>query len=659
MPAVMPDILLYFAAVLGLAAALLWRRQRQAAGASALAARSAGAAALADALADALAAAPPEPASLRSTAQGDVLGCAGRHQTHAWLGLPYAQPPVGPLRWKAPRPPQPWSGVREALAFSQPALQLGGITLELPPAQWGQVAGSEDCLTLNVFAPQMTAAEAPAAALPVMFWIHGGANTAGTAATYTTLRNLAGQDRVIVVSANYRLGILGWFSLGELAQDHDEEAGKDHYEQADRSGNFGTLDLVAALQWVRSNIAAFGGNPQNVTVFGESAGGLNTYTMLASPLAKGLFHRAILQSPLTASYTMAQAQNYKDDAQPGHALSSRELLCEWLQRDGRAASREAAKALVASMPAADIAAYVRSLSPEALLAPINPGALSFYDAPCVLQDGHVLPAMPLAAVFTDRQRYHAVPVIIGTNRDEYKLFMSNNPDYVHMLFGRIPLMRNRARYQRHAAYMSALWQAAGALAPANAMLASGHRDVWVYRFDWDEQPAIPLIAPRVLLGAAHVLDVAFVFRDLDGEFDPFRSFNAANLPGRKEVSDAMAGYWTEFARHGRPGRGPGGTLADWWRWTGDAGLPRLMLFDTSAGGGCRTVVHENSLAALKAALADDPALRGNPRERCELYGRMFLWSIFGGQEAPQALAAYAQAHGYTGPTEQLRPSYWP
>src|SRR5471032_2588021 len=199
------------------------------------------------------------------------------------------------------------------------------------------------------------------AGLPVMFWIHGGANTAGTAATYTTLRNLAGQDRVIVVSANYRLGILGWFSLDELARDDDSPA--------DRSGNFGTLDLVAALHWVRQHIAAFGGDPDNVTVFGESAGGQNAYTLLASPLAKGLFHRAILQSPLAVSYTPAQARNYTDDALPGHALSSRELLCQWLQRDGLAADRAAAMALIESMAATDIADYVRALPAAALLAP--------------------------------------------------------------------------------------------------------------------------------------------------------------------------------------------------------------------------------------------------------------------------------------------------
>jgi para-nitrobenzyl esterase len=636
----MPDFLLYAAVAATLATALLLRR-----------AKAASAAAKAAAAATAGGAASPAADSLRSTALGDVIGRDDRHATHAWLGLPYAQPPVGALRWKAPRPPQPWQGVREALAYGQPAVQLAGVTLELPPEQWGKPVGSENCLTLNVHAPRMRPDEARLAGLPVMFWIHGGANTAGTAATYTTVRNLAGQDRVIVVSANYRLGILGWFSMEELARDDDSAA--------DRSGNFGTLDLIAALRWVRRHIASFGGDPDNVTVFGESAGGLNTYTLLASPLAKGLFHRAILQSPLTASYTLAQARNHADDARPGHVVSSRELLCEWLRRAGRAPDRAGAKALAASMTAADIEAFVRGLPPEALLAAITPGALSFYDAPCVLQDGHVLPAMPLAEVFADRARYNAVPVIIGTNRDEYKLFMSNNPAYVRMLFGRLPVMRNRARYLRHAAYMSDLWQASAALAPAAAMLASGHRDVWVYRFDWDEQPAIPLIAPRLLLGAAHVLDVAFVFRDLDGEFDPFRSFNAANLPGRREVSGAMAGYWTHFARHGQPGRGPRGTLPEWTPWHPDPARPRLMVFDTSADGGTRMVAHDSSLAKLKATLAQDPALHGDPRERAELYGRMFLWSIFGGQESPQALTAFARTHGYAGSTDALRPSYWP
>jgi len=632
----MPDLLLYAAGAAIVGGVLLWRRTRT--GRPAAASTSPAAPA-------------PAAASLRHTALGDVIGREDRHDTHAWLGLPYAQPPVGALRWKAPRPPQPWQGVRAALSHGQPAVQFAGVTLELPPEQWGRPTGSEDCLSLNIYAPRMQPQEAAAAALPVMFWIHGGANTAGTAATYTTLRNLAGQDRMILVSANYRLGVLGWFNLAALAAEADNPA--------DRSGNFGTLDLIAALQWVRQHIGAFGGDPDKVTVFGESAGGWNIYTLLASPLAKGLFQRAILQSPLTASYTLAQAGNYSDDAEPGHALSSRELLCRWLQQAGRAADRDAARALIASLPPADIASFVRGLPPEALLAAITPGALSFYDAPCVLQDGHVLPDMPLSQVFSLPGRYHALPVIIGTNRDEYKLFMSANPAYVRMLFGRIPLMRDRARYLRHAAYLSQQWQASAALEPAAAMLASGHTDVWLYRFDWDEQPAVPVIQPRLLLGAAHVLEVAFVFRDLAGEFDPFHSFTAANLPGRMEVSDAMAGYWTHFARHGQPQRGPSQTLPEWQRWHADPGRPRLMVFDTSADGGTRMIALDSSLAQLKTVLAQDPSLRHAPRERAELYGRMFVWSIFGDGETPQALAAFARTHGYTGSTQALRPRHWP
>ncbi len=594
----------------------------------------------------------PTPASesLRHPPAGSVIGRDDLHDTHAWLGLPFALPPVGQLRWKAPRAAPPWQGVREAIAFGPAAAQPGGVTLELPPDQWGLPTGSEDCLSLNIFAPRQ-AAEALAGrapALPVMFWIHGGANSSGTAATYTTLRNLAGHDQVIVVSANYRLGVLGWFSLEELARDDDTPA--------DRSGNFGTLDLIAALEWVQRNIGAFGGDPGNVTIFGESAGGLNVYTLLASPLAAGLFHKAIAQSPIIASHSRAHARNYTDDAQPGHAFSSRELLCEWLRRDGPAVDRSGAKRLVASMTAAEIEQFVRGLPPQALLAPVKQGALNFYDSPTVQQDGYVLPSDPLADVFTDRGRYHNVPFIVGTNRDEYKTFMSNNPDYVRMLFGKIPLMRNRARYQRHAAYMSALWQSSGALQPAGAMIASGHPDVWVYRFDWDEQPAIPLIQPPVLLGAAHVLEVAFVFRDLDGEFDPFRSFTAANLPGRKEVSNAMAGYWTHFARHGQPG---GRGRPEWRRWSGDAAQERLMVFDTSADGGTRMVPIDGSVATLKTMLAQDPSMQNDPRERAELYGRMFLWSIFGGREAPAALEAFARKHGYTGDPQSLKPTYWP
>jgi para-nitrobenzyl esterase len=592
-----------------------------------------------------------DPSSLRHINCGGVLGFADKHNTHAWLGIPYAQPPVGALRWKAPRPPLPWQGTRQALEFGAVAVQPAGITIEAPEAEWGKPAGSEDCLTLNIFAPRFEPTQLPqgASRLPVMVWIHGGANTCGTSATYGMVRNLAAQDGVIVVSVNYRLGIFGWFHLPELQGEGDTPE--------DRSGNFGTLDLIAALKWIQQNIAAFGGDPDNVTIWGESAGGLNVYSLLASPLAKGLFHKAIAQSPITLGNRMAQASNYADDADPGHEVSSRELLCKWLVADGKAGNRAEAKTLIARMAPREIASYVRGKTPAELLSAITPGALSFYAMPMVFRDGHVLPAMPLAEVFADRNRYNAVPVIIGTNRDEYKLFMSQNPEYVNLVFGKVPVVRDAKRYNRHAAYMSDLWKAVCADGVAANMLASGHRDVWVYRFDWDEQPPVPFIQPRLLLGASHVLEMAFVFRDIEGEFDPFRSNTKNNFAGRKEVSDAMAGYWTALAFKGAPGTGKSGGLPEWQRWTTDAEAKKLMVFDTSADGGTRMVNEEATVAALEYRLSVDPSL--DPKEKCLLYARMFRWPIFAEGSDPERLAAFRDMHCPACRLQELKPAHWP
>jgi len=583
----------------------------------------------------------PDPDSLRVTGQGTVIGYGERHGTHAWLGIPYAKPPVGELRWKAPRPPQAWEGVREALHYGAVAMQFAGETIGAPRKQWGSVTGSEDCLTLNVFAPRMTPAQLAqdAPRLPVMVWIHGGANTAGSASAYTALRNLAGHDRMLVVSLNYRLGIFGWFSLAAL----EETAGDDdEYAALDRSGNFGTLDIIAALRWVREHITAFGGDPDNVTLFGESAGGLNIYTMLASPLAKGLFHKAILQSPITLSHSLAEARNASDDALPGHTLSSAELLRRWTPAPGVPLAIE-----LRAWPAAD------------LMAAITPAGLGFYDAPVVLRDGTVLPQAPLEHWFDDPARYNAVPVIIGSNRDEYKLFMANNPEFVRLLGGQLPLIRDPARYRLYARYMSDLWKANCVDTPASRMVAGGHSQVWVYRFDWDEHPPLPLLRLKLLLGAAHVIEIAFALRDLDGEFDPLRCTTKGNRASRQLVSDAMAGYWTSFAREGLPGRGERMQRPAWPRWNGEAGADKLMLFDGPAGGGVRAGTLRLDADGLKQALAADAAFRQAPRERMRLYARMFSWSIFANRVGAAEFAHFAAAQQQNCSPEEFKPAHWP
>jgi para-nitrobenzyl esterase len=202
-------------------------------------------------------------ALVRSTHEGDVIGFTGPYGEHVWLGVPYARPPVGEWRW---RPPQPALHRDRAVECTSPPPSCAQripvyMTASATP---GTSIGSEDCLYLNIWCPAFPASSIPAGdeRLPVMFWIHGGANVTGQAATYGG-GALATTQRVIVVSANYRLGVLGWFrhaALRAAATDPDEQ-----------SGNFGTLDLIRALQWVRDNIAAFGGDPGRITLFGESA----------------------------------------------------------------------------------------------------------------------------------------------------------------------------------------------------------------------------------------------------------------------------------------------------------------------------------------------------------------------------------------------------
>lgn len=237
-------------------------------------------------------AAPPAPtadaSSTRTTPSGPIVGAAGDAGEHVWRGIPFAQPPTGDRRWRAAAPMPPWTDTREALTVGSPCPQyaspLGGV-----PGKEGSVVGSEDCLYLNVYAPRFAAKDVPAGAqrLPVMLWIHGGGNSIGEAGFYHPGK-LAADERVIVVTTNYRLGPFGWMRHAAL---------RDGASLEEQSGNFATLDLIRALQWVHENIAAFGGNPDNVTIFGESAGALSVELLLASPAARGTFDKAIAQSP--------------------------------------------------------------------------------------------------------------------------------------------------------------------------------------------------------------------------------------------------------------------------------------------------------------------------------------------------------------------------
>lgn len=561
--------------------------------------------------------------SQRLLALGSVVGFAADHDTHAWLGMPYARPPVGERRWRAPEPPEAWGDTWDALAFGSPCVQLvspfGGVTTDDPEG----LAGEEDCLYLNVWAPRLEADEAGdvAARLPVLVWIHGGGNRSGYAGAplYDGAR-LAGSQGVVVVSFDYRLGPFGWFSHPAL---RDEAS-----NPLEASGNFGTLDQIRALEWVRDHIGEFGGDPDNVTIFGESAGGTNVLALMLAPPARGLFHRAIAQSGSTASVSRAEAEHALDAEVPGHRHSSAETTVSLLERAGVVPDREAARRYAEALPTADLRSFLRGRTAREVVDvhrdPDRPDSL---DVPRLVRDGALLPVGDWLGAFR-AGRFARVPVLLGSNRDEMKLYLAGDPERVRRRLGVLYRIRDPDDYERRSRYHSDLWAVRAVSAPASAIVASGFRSVYAYRFDWDELPRFLGADLARLLGAAHGFELPFLF----GNFELGSSLLAQALfpestrSVRERLSEQMMGYWTEFAATGRPGRGRSGEQPEWRPWAGDAGEASgegatLLVLDAPGDGGIRLARVALSRDHVLASLAAEPGLA--PDEKCALFGDLY------------------------------------
>jgi para-nitrobenzyl esterase len=457
--------------------------------------------------------------------QGEIDG-----GTRRFFGIPFAQPPLGDLRWRPPQPVEPWQGVLQANEMSLPCAQVSSLTT---PA-----SDNEDCLYLNVWTPD----PAPTEPLPVMVWIHGGGNTSGSTADLIPLgvgglfyngRTLAETRGVVVVSTNYRLNIFGFLSHPDLAAEDPEYP---------YSGNQALLDQRAALQWVRDNIIAFGGDPDNVTIFGESAGSFNVCSHVASPLSDGLFHRAISQS--------------------GGCTTRQNTLAEGVQRT------EELIETVGCGSEADPLACLRTLPASTLLANAN----GF--EPIV--DGGFLPDQP--RTLYDTGAFSRVPYILGSNTDEGTLFLVTSPpvqteaEYFDAL---------EEQYGDRADAIAAAYPVSDFANPNDALArvvgdsglvcgtydtarraAAGGADVYLYNFDW---PVLTDILP--FLRATHGAEIAFVFGSAE-----------APTPDDTAIGRAMQGYWTRFARSGDPNGD--GALA-WPRYEDDTDL--RINFNASTG----------------------------------------------------------------------------
>ena len=541
------------------------------------------------------------PGSLRTITEGEVLGAQDAHDTYVWKGLPFARPPTGDLRWRAPGPSEPWAGRREALEFGQQCVQLGNS-----PAG---VVGDEDCLYLNVWSPITGAVATGTDRRPVMFWIHGGGNSIGSA--HTDIYNgafLAGEHDVVVVSIHYRLGPLGWFRHPAVTG----AAGN----PADASGNFGTLDIVAALRWVNRNIGAFGGDLSTVTIFGESAGGFNVLSMLASPRAAGLFHRAISQSGGLALTSPCRAESYTEDG--GHRYRRPELANLLMVYAGTATDRAAAKAQQDSMPPAQVEALLRSAPAADLYASLGAGFGGMIGNPDLFGDGYVLPAGQTIYSIFEAGNHNPVPVMLGTNRDETKLFAMMGPG-TEKLFGVIPRRPvDPIAWKRDNRYGSDLWKARAVDELADRLVTSQSQGVFAYRFDVDEWRDLGVLDFKPLLAAAHALEIPFIF----GNFPkPLRILFPDSRQNEFElISSSMASYWTAFARDGEPGTGHAGTEQAWTGWSTTG--PSLMVFDTTSDGGIRLERKRTLFADVKHRFMSDSTYP-SAEAHCQAYRGFF------------------------------------
>jgi para-nitrobenzyl esterase len=535
------------------------------------------------------------PGPVRSTSLGDVVGSDDRATsgTHAWKGIPYAQAPVGELRWKAPVDARPWATPRAAREFGAPCATTG--RLDGPgrnnryddsiATSLGQTVGSEDCLYLNIWRPATDEK-----GLPVIVFIHGGSNVSGyTADPLYDGAALARTANAVVVTVNYRLGILGFFRSPVLRSADPVES----------SGNFALLDQVKALQFVQRDIAAFGGNPGNVTLMGESAGAVNVYALLTSPLMAdtraSLFHRVLPMSGGIARAEDLPPASVPVLLDPAYFDQQADLLlAQSLVADGRAPD-------VAGQRPEDIARYLRSKSTDEILSLVRTrltAANRALSGP--IADGLVMSRDPIGAIRAGR--YRKVPVLAGNTRDETKLFASLlalSPALGGVsgrMLGDAELFALASRYDPDAPAQIRIgqWIPAQYLpvdAPGTGFdartrrlndiwfsplrdsvldaLRSRQDTVWHYRFDWAQEPA-PF---NDIYGAAHAFDLYFVFGNFGPSVLSRLLFNQANQPGRLALSDAMMRTIGAFARNGDPNHAALGVA--WPAW------PRSLLFDAS------------------------------------------------------------------------------
>jgi para-nitrobenzyl esterase len=540
-----------------------------------------------------------------STSSGKVQGYL-KNKVINYDDIPYAKPPIGNLRWKAPREILDADGViknKDNNFCIQEPSSMGGAPGE------GIFTGSEDCLYLDIKTPKNNSSEP----LPVMFWIHGGGNTSGLKDLYDYSKMVNRHD-VIVVTINYRLGAFGWFTHPSI---------QSNQKGLDKTSNFGTLDIIQALKWVNKNIELFGGDSNNITIFGESAGGHNVLSLMVSPQAKGLFHKAISQSGYTTSSSKKQAFAI-EKTHPTFNHTSNEVVKRLIDNH-------------ASLSSEDIYKKLLGLSAEKFFNEYSDK--SNLEVPLLTNDGIVIPLEGLEKALSNSNHVSDVPFMAGSNRDEVKLWIGTAEYFVKLDYSflgsilGIPrvTLKDEDAFEAFNYYRSEAWKVRGVIEPISSLNKVGGKNTYAYKFDWDDHRRFIVADFKKLIGASHGTEISLITGNnklVEGY--GFLIYPAG--PSKRFISKNMMLFWSNFAKDGKPGVSSNGI--NWDLYNHSEGYKNFMILDNK-----KNMKVVNSTTTYKSLVEElNLDTRVSELERCVI---LYQMGTFVGNDILNEISRYA------------------